>query len=69
MRLVDFVSAVPADIEKGIILGKTKETNIVFTSISHLTAQFKLDYVIGFDIVTNKKGKRIILIRLAHWGD
>lgn len=66
-RLKDLVTCIPADIEVGIILGKTKERNIVFHDISELTAQYTMDFVSTFDF-RQKDGNRVLVVKLAHYG-
>lgn len=68
MRLKDLVKCIPADIETGVILGRTKETNKIFHDISELSTQFTMDYVECFDIKTDKKGNRRLIVKLKHWG-
>ena len=69
IKLKDLLSIIPADIETGVILGRTKETNKTFHDISELTAQFTMDYVETFDIRTDREGNRRLVVKLAHWGN
>lgn len=68
IMLEELVRIIPGDIEKGLIKGTKRVRDIPFTNISQLSAQYRKDRVLCFDIISNQNGKRVLVVKLANWG-